>query len=258
MSLKKSVGNMYDWVDFVHSHLGGECPNKCVYCYVQRNRFGVPKRYQGEPRLIEEELQVNYGAGRIIFIEHMSDLFAEGIKPEWRKKIINHCQEYPQNQYIFQTKDPMMAFDFFKESNLFNPDIIRDKNGRFSDSKMDFMIGTTIETNWDYFMLKRKEDEPEEDISEAPETRKRYEGIKLFAYRGIKTFITCEPLCDFDVDILSKWIIDANPSFINIGADSKGCGLPEPSKDKILAFVKALQDGGINIRKKSNLGRLLK
>lgn len=234
MPLKKSVGNMYDWVTYTHSHLGGECPHKCVYCYVQRNRFGVPARYQGEPRLIEKELSVNYGSGKTIFIEHMNDLFAECINPikgKWISMIFNHIAEYPNNKYVFQTKNPSNAFQFVGM-------------GAFP---RDYMIGTTIETNRDSF-----------DISKAPLPKWRAEGIKDFSDYGIKTFITIEPILDFDFDKFVNMIIDAKPSFINIGADSKHCNLLEPSSQKLRDFIVALRAMNITIRKKSNLGRLLK
>lgn len=32
MSLKKSKGNMYDWVSHTHSHLSGKCGHQCGYC----------------------------------------------------------------------------------------------------------------------------------------------------------------------------------------------------------------------------------
>lgn len=65
--LKESHGNMYDWVTHMHSHLAGKCPHECSYCYVQKNRFGVSPRYQGELRLIDNEFNVHYGKGRTIF-----------------------------------------------------------------------------------------------------------------------------------------------------------------------------------------------
>ena len=80
MPLVKSKGNMYDWVTHMHTHLGGQCPHKCSYCYVQRNRFGVNPKYQGDLRIISQELNVNYGSDKILFIEHMNDMFANGMK----------------------------------------------------------------------------------------------------------------------------------------------------------------------------------
>jgi hypothetical protein len=63
---------------------------------------------------------------------------------------------------------------------------------------------------------------------------------------------------DFDVPVLGQWLMEIKPEFVNIGADSKGHNLPEPSADKIMALIDVLNAVGINIREKHNLERLLK
>jgi DNA repair photolyase len=226
MPLIKSKGNMYDWVTHMHTHLRGECPHHCKYCYVQTNPYGVSPKYKGEPRLLEEELKVSYGSNKIIFIEHMNDMFADGILPNWIDEIIEHCKRYPLNQYVFQTKNPLRASVY---------------TTRFPKNSL---IGTTIETNRTIF------------ISKAPEPINRYLGMRDFTKRSFNIFVTIEPIMDFDVDILSEWMIDLKPSFVNIGADSKHCGLPEPSPEKIRALITALQKAKVPIKKKINLKRL--
>jgi hypothetical protein len=52
-------------------------------------------------------------------------------------------------------------------------------------------------------------------------------------------------------------IAHANPHFVNIGADSKGTGLQEPSKEKVLALIDGIKGLGIEIRTKRNLERLI-
>lgn len=47
------------------------------------------------------------------------------------------------------------------------------------------------------------------------------------------------------------------PSFVNIGADSKGHGLIEPSAEKVLALIDGITKTGIEIRQKTNLERIL-
>jgi len=67
-----------------------------------------------------------------------------------------------------------------------------------------------------------------------------------------------EETLDFDVYILSKWIAGTSPDFVNIGADSKGHGLPEPPMWKVEALIKNLKESGIEIREKHNLERLMR
>lgn len=223
----KAGSNMYQgWVTHTHSHLGGECPHKCTYCYVDSFRRRVPK-YQGKLRLIEKELEVNYGKGKTIFIEHCNDLFAEDVPDNYILQIIKHCLRYPENTYVFQTKNPARyADDDF--ANLF---------------PIASIFGTTIETNRRI-----------PSISNAPRPYKRIAAIQR--YVNCHTFITIEPVLDFDVDIFAEWLRIANPDFVNIGADSKGHGLEEPTMEKVQALIDKLNEYGIEIREKSNLERL--
>lgn len=52
------------------------------------------------------------------------------------------------------------------------------------------------------------------------------------------------------------WLQKDRPEFLNLGADSKGHGLPEPTVSKIHALVDKLKEYGIELREKHNLKRL--
>ena len=73
---------------------------------------------------------------------------------------------------------------------------------------------------------------------------------------NFKRFVTIEPVLDFDVDVLASWIANIKPDFVNLGADSKGHDLPEPTVEKIMQFVEKLKSYGIELREKYNLQRL--
>jgi DNA repair photolyase len=235
MPLKKASGNMYEWITNMHSHLGGECPHKCSYCYVDSPRSGRPARYQGELRLIEDEFKVRYGNkntefpnGKTIFIEHMNDLLAKDVPSSFIKRIIEHCLEWPDNTYVFQTKNPSRYFDVGLLQNFPQEKII---------------LGTTIETNRNYPVI----------FNQAPPP---YERAIAMAGLGTRKFVTIEPVLDFDVDILANWIRIISPEFLNLGADSKNHNLPEPTVEKIMALVDKLKTYGIELREKHNLQRL--
>ena len=227
MGLTESKGNMYPWVSHTHSHLGGRCSHQCKYCYVQvsenRYRSGL---YSGPVRLREKELAVNYGTGKTIFIEHMNDLFAADVPDIMISEILNHVQKYPENIYVFQTKNPSRYFKWIHTI----PE--------------NSILGTTIESNRTY---------PGLSNSLTPEQR-----MSAMINLRPKKFITLEPILDFDVDILSLWIAKIKPDFLNLGADSKGFGLPEPTVEKIMQLVDRLKGYGIELREKHNLQRLLK
>jgi DNA repair photolyase len=229
MPLTKSAGNMYSWVTHTHTHLGGKCLHECSYCYVGKSRFGVIPRYEGELRLIEKEFEVNYGSDKTIFMEHMNDAFADGVKSLFIDRILSHCCAFPLNTYVFQSKNPERFLEYIK---LFPKKTI---------------LGTTIETN------------REISISKAPSPVERFSAMQRIRKLCpmAKLFITIEPIMALDVNLFVLLLRTIEPDFINIGADSKKCNLPEPSKQDVQNLIKSIQDAGLNIRIKNNLGRFL-
>jgi DNA repair photolyase len=232
MPLNKSKGNMYDWITHTHAHLGGECPHQCTYCYVDNPRFGRPAKYQGPLRMIEKEFDVKYGAGKTIFIENCNDLFASKVPVGFITAILQHIQKWPDNTYVFQTKNPQKMFDV--ETFWKSPYSIG-----FPEKRI---LGCTIETNRLY-----------PAISRAPHPEER---MKFMTKITGRKFLTIEPVLDFDIDILASWIDRIRPEFLNLGADSKNHGLPEPTVEKIMAFTEKLKEYGIELREKHNLARL--
>ena len=228
MSLRKSKGNMYPWVSHTHSHLGGECPHKCTYCYVASNRFGRPAKYQGPIRILEEELDTNYGKGNTIFVDNCNDLFAAEVPSDWIKAVLIHCHQYPYNRYVFQTKNPARYLEFI--------DLLPE----------DCLLGCTIETN----RLTATQ------ISQAPVPYERV--LAMIALpAGVKRFITLEPIMDLDVPVIIEWLGYIIPEFVNIGADSQRHNLAEPSAGTINELIAGISGAGIEIREKHNLNRIL-
>ncbi len=232
MPLTKAKGNMYPWVTHTHTHLAGECPHKCRYCYVQaiEQRFGTG-RYMGELRFVDDELDVRYGMDRTIFVEHCNDLWAEAVPAEWIMCVLRHCNEWPQNEYVFQSKNP----------------------GRFTkwlhQMPTHRLLGCTIETT---------DEEIAAAVSDAPPPWQRRHDIGyLRSLQHERVFVTIEPILDGDMQLLAEWLSLIAPEFVNIGADSKATDLPEPPAEKVLELITGLKAAGIEIRRKRNLGRLL-
>jgi len=229
MGLNKQNGNMYLWVSHTHTHLGGKCPHECAYCSIQSLQKRFPELpYSGPLRLKEAEFSVPYGSGKTIFEENCNDLFAADVPLEWIERIMAHCCLWPVNDYVFQTKNPLRVV---LDSIGFPPRTL---------------FGCTVETN------------RENDRGNAPSRIERL--LTMMGLKGCgmnRTFITIEPVMDFDVDEFSTLIIDAEPSFVNIGADSKNSGLPEPSAEKIEQLIGILVKAGIEIREKHNLERII-
>lgn len=229
MGMVKSRGNMYDWVTHMHTHLGGECGHECSYCYLNGKGFGKVRaeKYTGPIRLLENEFDVAYGTDKTIFIEHCNDLFAENVPDEFIERILAHCCKYPDNTFVFQTKNVRRMYYYFDKMP---PHV---------------MLGTTIETNRDM-----------SDISTAPDAHERKKWMHELSVKQCETFITVEPILKFDMYALAYILIDSYPDFVNIGADSKDNGLEEPTYDEIMELYDFVTKAEVVVKKKINLERL--
>ncbi|KKL13258.1 hypothetical protein LCGC14_2527550 [marine sediment metagenome] len=220
MMLKKQKGNMYEFVTHMWSPVRGKCSHDCSYCYM--------KKYGEQPPLHvdEKELMTDLGEDNFIFVCYTCDLFAKDVPGEWILKVLEMLRIYRTNRYLLQSKNPKRFLDFIDQC----PD-----NG---------LWGTTIETNRDIYVY-----------SKAPPYIERARALHLLHDLGHETMVTIEPILDFDVDELVELVLLANPTWVNIGADSKGHGLPEPSPEKVTKLVKALQEK-TDVKLKRNLKRI--
>lgn len=223
------MSNMYEFTDKTWNPLAGECSHKCKYCYVNtwKKRSEVHRvKYSGEPRLDEKAMSQSLGKGKKYFVCSMNDLFADNVPLEITQAIIERCNQFPENEYLFQTRNPE-RIRYFKEQ-------LQRKN---------FTVCVTIESDlW----------HPE--MGETPPPILRLEA--LAGMFSINLMITIEPIMKFSSyfheEILAYILPDEQ---INIGADSKGHNLPEPTKEEVQQLIKDLN--GCNIHIKPNLKRLL-
>lgn len=219
MPLNVSKGNMYSFVSHTWNTVKGQCEHDCDYCYMKVFKLG-PQRFD------KSELKTDLGHGNFIFVGSSNDLFAESVPGDWIKQTLEHCIDFPQNRYLFQSKNPKRFSDFmiyFPEKSIF---------------------GTTIETNREY------------NVSKAPSPYDRAHEMDFLSKNGYKVMITIEPIMKFDLEVLLFWINAIKPQWINIGSDSKGHHLPEPTKEEIAELIEKLRNRFTVVQKK-NLRRLL-
>ena len=93
-------------------------------------------------------------------------------------------------------------------------------------NRVDFpnnvILGTTIETNRDGLY---------KGIAKAPPPSARYKDFVKVDH-PLK-MVTIEPVIDFDVNVMLKWMKDINPCMIWLGYDSQRNHLPEPDLKKV-------------------------
>ncbi len=220
MVLNKQKGNMYGFVSHTWNAIKGRCIHDCSYCYMK-------PFWRGEVHLDEKEFKTDLGEGNFIFIGSSTDMWAENIPHTWIYSVLTHCKKYPENTYLFQTKNPK-KFCHFKD---YLP-----KN---------CILGTTMETDRSEVLV---------NLSKAPPIYQRSDAMTI---KGFRKMITIEPIMDFNLDKFISEIKRTHPEFVNIGADSKGYNLPEPSWEKVEKLIEELKKfTKVNI--KPNLNRLKK
>lgn len=217
--MNEQKGNMYGWITHTWNAIKGKCSHDCSYCYM--------KRFPQNPiRLDEKELKTNLGENNFIFVGSSTDMFADDVPSEWIIKTLEHCNKYPKNTYLFQTKNPVM-FHKYKE-----------------DFPQNCILGTTIESDG-------------ETPSKAPTTEERVEWMEGEDLFGFRKMVTIEPIMDFWTMTLVDMIKRIRPEFVNIGADSGGNNLPEPTPFKVECLIKQLEKF-TKVNLKDNLKRIYK
>ena len=214
--LNIAKGNMYPWCNFTWNPIKGKCPHECTYCYM--NRFP-----QGSLHLDKKCLKDNLGEDNTIFVGSSTDMWAEAVLIEDLTDVIFHCLKFPENTYLFQSKNPKRFIEVY---NFAPPKII---------------YGTTLETNRDT-----------SEISKAPSPEERGTWISLLW----PVMISIEPILDFDLVTFVEQLKYIEPSFVSIGADSKNHHLPEPPAEKIKELIAELQKF-TEVKIKPNLTRLM-
>ena len=217
--MTKQHGNMYVWVTHTFNVIKGECPHSCSYCYCKAWGKQRPLHFD------ESELSTNLGICNYIFVGSGTDMWSKEVPDYWIDSVLERCRTFPQNTYLFQSKNPQRFHDWI------------------NDFPMQTILATTIESSrccCDF----------------TPNAPCILERLLAFEKLPTRKTITIEPIMDFDLADMVSNIRDCKPEFVSIGADSKGHHLPEPASDKILRLIDELQKFTI-VKQKGNLKRLL-
>lgn len=193
--------------------------------------------------LDESELKGIFQRDQFIFIGSSTDDFASDVPSEWIIKVLDFCVEATSHQpeeqktrFLIQTKNPERILEFI-EHPLFQSQRV--------------VVCTTIETNRHY----------PEIMNNAPLPKKRAEAMAKIAEYGIKTYLTIEPVMDFDLDEMVTLIKMCKPEQVNIGANSiRSIELPEPqnARQLISLMLQLLCFTHIKVKKNLNGEELTK
>jgi len=224
MTFNKAKGRMFKSVGWTWNPVMG-CSHDCLYCWARKLRERWGKDF--EPTFRESFLQDAFpNDGTWIFVGSMGDLFCNRMSHKWINQILSKIADAKNNSFLLQTKNPSRLYDYliFQQDN--NP----------------IIAGATIETN------------RETPWTKAPSTRDR--GYWLQRIRntlGFETFLSLEPLADFDVEILTQWIEMIKPVAIEIGLENYTNFLPKPPIEKINSLIENIENFGFKYILKDNL-----
>jgi len=161
-----------------------------------------------EPSFVPERMEVPNAD--VVWIGSMGDLAFQPTKNIY--KIIEEMIEpNPDTLFFLETKMPSRYGDFIHKL----PENV--------------IISTTIESDLTY-----------DNESKAPSCHQRY-----MIFRDLdwpKKHVSIEPVMDFQLKELCRWIEEINPEIVSAGYDNYNCGLTEPEPEKFYSLVDYLED----------------
>lgn len=193
---RESMGNMYDFISHTWNPIKGVCSHECSYCFMKKRGVRL-----SEPRIEIKEFS-DLGYGNFIFVGSSIDMWAEDILSDWILFVLDYCNKY-KNRYLFQSKNPQRILDFIDHPTI-----------------QKSVICTTIETNRYYPNI----------MNNSPAIEDRVKVMEAIATKGIDTYVTAEPLMQFDLEPMVAFIRRCNPKQVNIGRNTfRKVVLPEPT-----------------------------
>ena len=205
------------------------CRFNCSYCWARRmaRRLRCERCRRFEPHFHPERLDKIPKNG-IVFVSDMGDI-SFCLEPDLMRLVrrIELTQKKYQTVFFFESKNPAV----FYEKILMIGDELKPSQT---------IISTTIETNRANLV---------KELSSAPPPTKRYLSFKLINWP--QKHVSIEPVMDFDLDVMFKWITNIEPEIVSIGYDNYNNRLPEPPLQKVLKLIEDLEASGIKVERKT-------
>lgn len=217
MSLLKPIENGRMYPGWWRWNPIGGCEHGCSYCSIKRiekragNDMTTPVFRDGSNGT-KNYLNDNLGSGRRIFVCSSGDMWGEWVDSSDIVRVIDHCQEYPDNEYMFLTKDP---WRYYRASLVLN--------------SSNFILGATVESD----ILKMSN-----LVGDAPGNLIRLCDLKdaKEACPSARIMISIEPVMKFTGKFADRLRAVA-PDIVYFGVDSGHNGLPEPSGDELRGLI---------------------
>jgi len=177
------------------------------------NQYNMEK-YHGNPFLVEKELHRKFSKDDFVFVQDMSDLFADNVPMKLILRIFEVVTNQLDTKFLFLTKNPKRYWSIIRKIG----------EGHFPPNAI---LGTTIETN-----LKTA------NISLAPQPNDRLNALMDMPFTK---FVSIEPILKFDLNEFENSLANI-PCLesVAVGYDNYGYKLPEPTLAQTLQLIEKL------------------
>ncbi len=205
------------------------CLFDCTYCNARKlalTRLKNSPHYKlgFSPHNIEERLNTKFIPGDYVFISYMGDIsFCDS---HFLAEILKRVEAQPKVNFLVCTKNPRIY--------LVWPHPL----------PANIIFGTTIETTYDL------------ELTNAPSPYERYQYLLFIPYP--RKLVSIEPICDFDLLEMLRWMSKLKPEIIEVGADNYRNNLPEPPWRKVQGLLDGLRSICPTVVEKAGLHRLEK
>ena len=212
--------------------MAGECSHWCVGCWARvLADWHKWSKYQGKPRVDEKQIDRCFKAGDFVFVQDMTDLFAEDVQREVVFRVLKQIGGSPDAEFLLLTKNPKRYFDFL------------------ADIPDNCILGATIES--DRGMPRNGKAPNRQDrllwmqyIKWVIDLKWTKDALYTLGYDKPRMFVSVEPILDFNLEefsnLLWKWL---RPWAVAVGYDNYGNGFPEPPLPKTLELIEELEFG---------------
>jgi len=199
------------------------CGYGCSYCkrsfqaQAKRQRRRCLDCYNYRPHTHPERLAQRLPrTGYMQFIFTVASGDVSFCPPDYFERILERIRNEEDRTFLIQSKNPkyFQRFDF--PGNV--------------------VLGTTIETNRDSLAGQ---------VSKAALPGKRLRDFRRVDHED--KMVTIEPVMDFDLPVMRRWMAAVKPCMIWLGYDSKDTGLVEPDGEKFRELHWALSSGGFTV-----------
>lgn len=204
---------MFPFITKTWNPLGGKCAHDCSYCWAKNliNRHKMAK-YQGTPRIDESRINERFKKGSFIFVQDMSDLFAENVPESCILRVLDNIKKNPDSQFLLLTKNPKRYEGFKLPTNI--------------------VAGATIESELDPRLYGTV-------VNHAPMELDRLWAMSRLQHP--RKFVSIEPILDFSLGHFIELLKYVQPEFVAVGYDNYNNNLPEPELSKTVELIEELE-----------------